>query len=105
MSKEKIPTLRDYQRYVGDSFKDFNICIRELNQAVKELKEKVSNQQINNMVLADRIFQLEEKERQRAREDHDREALLDGKELLLIEKYLDFLEDGGNPANWQEGVE
>ena len=54
--------------------------------------------------VLDRLHALEEKERQRAREDHDREALLDGKPLL-IEKYLDFLEDGGNPANWQEGVE
>ena len=51
--------------------------IRYLESAIKELREKVSDGQINNGALAERIFALEEKERQLAREDHDREQALD----------------------------
>jgi len=51
--------------------------IPELKRNIRELREKVSAQQINNVVLAERIYALEEKERQRAREDHDREISLD----------------------------
>ena len=49
----------------------------DLFNQVTELKVKVSNQQINNMVLAERIYALEEKERQRDRDEWDRELNLD----------------------------
>ena len=78
---------------------------QELAVLLGRATAKISELSTSMEYVLARLHALEEKERQRAREDHDREALLDGKELLLIEKYLDFLEDGGNPANWQEGVE
>jgi len=53
--------------------------IPEIKRNIRELREKLTNQQINNTALAERIFQLEEKERARSREDHDREAALDFK--------------------------
>ena len=59
--------------------KNLSKSFADLFNQVTELKEKVSNQQINNMVLAERIYALEEKERQLAREDHDREQALDFK--------------------------
>jgi len=54
--KERIPTERDYQRYIGDSFKEFNEALEELSK---------------------RLADLEEKERQRARDEHARELSFD----------------------------
>ena len=51
--------------------------IRYLESAIKELREKVSDGQINNGALAERIFALEEKERERASTEFQREQSLD----------------------------
>jgi len=61
--------------------------IRNLEEEIKELREKVTNQQINNMALAERIYKLEgtpqptnDAEINRIvdeviKEDHDRDVL------------------------------
>ena len=46
-------------------------------ERLKEVETKVSAQQINNSVLAQRIFDLEEKERNRERIEYQREQALD----------------------------
>jgi hypothetical protein len=58
------PTEKDYGDYLRG-------LIKGLQEDIKELKTKATNQQINNMVLAQRIYDLEEKERQRARDEHE----------------------------------
>ena len=37
----KVPTERDYQKYVGDSFKEFNDTIKEQEKRIKTLEQKV----------------------------------------------------------------
>jgi len=78
------PTEKDYQKYIGDSFKELSNYITEFKKALEELAkkheevaEKVSNFQINQGVLAGRIYDLEEKERQRDRDEWQRELALD----------------------------
>ena len=67
--------------------------IPELKRNIRELREKVSAQQINNVVLAERIYALEEKERQRAREDHDRELSTDEQAIRDGRFYDDRLDE------------
>ena len=64
--ESKIPTERDYQHYVGDSFNAFNDTLKELEK---------------------RILDLEEKER-------DRERIEYQKEMALVSKDLDAIENG-----------
>ena len=45
--------------------------IERLEGKLKEVAEKVSNFQINQSVIAGRLFDLEEKERERARKEFD----------------------------------
>ena len=56
-------------------------------ERLKEVETKVSAQQINNSVLAQRIFDLEEKERNRERIEYQ-------KEMALVSKDLDAIENG-----------
>ena len=56
-------------------------------ERLKKVETKVSAQQINNSILAQRIFDLEEKER-------DRERIEYQKEMALVSKDLDAMEDG-----------
>ena len=46
-------------------------------ERLKKVETKVSAQQINNSILAQRIFDLEEKERNRERIEYQREQALD----------------------------
>ena len=82
MTKE--PTERDYQRYVGDSFKAFNDRIKKLEEVVYLLRNdymthKKDIRELEKMVkdLDSRLVYLEEQERSRARADHQREEHLD----------------------------
>ena len=64
------PTERDYQKYIGDSFKEFSASIEELSK---------------------RLADLEEKERERSREDHNREINLESyNDNVPIWKYFLF---------------
>ena len=51
--------------------------IEKLEGKLKEVAGKVSDFQINQSVLAGRIFDLEEKERERQRKEHNLELSLD----------------------------
>jgi len=54
---------------------------------LEEVAEKVSNFQINQGVLAGRIYDLEEKERQRSRDEFQREQSLDFKNSEGLGEY------------------
>ena len=56
-------------------------------ERLKKVETKVSAQQINNSILAQRIFDLEEKERNRERIEYQ-------KEMALVSKDLDAIENG-----------
>ena len=60
------PTEHDFQKYIGDSFDAVNDTLKELEK---------------------RIFDLEEKERNRERIEYQ-------KEMALVSKDLDAMEDG-----------
>jgi len=55
-------------------------------ERLKKVETKVSAQQINNSILAQRIFDLEEKERNRERIEYQ-------KEMALVSKDLDAMEN------------
>jgi len=62
---------------LSKSFSDLYCKVTDLEVKLEELQGKLSASQINNSVLAGRIFDLEEKERQRDREEFQREQALD----------------------------
>ena len=62
-----------------------NESLQDHHDRIKTLEEQVNNLTQQNALIMERLFYLEEKERQRAREDHDREMALADKELVAME--------------------
>ena len=76
------PTERDYQRYVGDSFKEFNRILREHEQRIVEgiIRESEFEKRIaeleHNMIFLSELG-IEKHIADHNRDNHQREMALD----------------------------
>jgi ubiquinone biosynthesis protein UbiJ len=68
---------KNLSRSFADHFCEFTEFKVKVQKALDELAETIDNLQIANAQLSERIFNLEEKERQRDRDEWARELALD----------------------------
>jgi len=92
---EPCNLAKNLSKSFADHFLEFTtmkVLVEKLNSEVTILEQK--QEELRHLLdatieseaeLLNRVFALEEKDRQRAREDHDREVLLDEIELARIE--------------------